>query len=78
MVKIKFEGELEDILRKVEGLVGNWEVSEVDGYYYRKGENWVHIRPSNTEPVLRVVAEGERGFLDGIIKAFNLRTSDLR
>jgi phosphomannomutase len=76
MVKIKFEGELEDVLRKVEGLVGNWEVSEVDGYYYRKGENWVHIRPSNTEPVLRVVAEGERGFLDMIIKALNLRTSD--
>ncbi|MFZ8832870.1 MAG: hypothetical protein ACO2O5_01490 [Candidatus Caldipriscus sp.] len=28
----------------------------------------MHIRPSNTEPVIRVVAEGERRFLDNLIR----------
>ncbi len=71
MVKVKFKGELGEVLKKVKDLVRGWEVSEVDGYYYRNGENWVHIRPSNTEHVVRVVAEGERGFLDNLIRVLD-------
>lgn len=35
------------------------EVIEEDGRWMRWGETWVHLRPSNTEPVLRLIAEGE-------------------
>jgi phosphomannomutase len=30
---------------------------ERDGLYFRWPDRWLHIRPSNTEPILRVVAE---------------------
>ncbi len=29
---------------------------------------WFHIRPSNTEPVLRIVAEGRVGEVEGIVE----------
>ncbi len=78
MMKVKLKGDVIEILGKIRNLVESWELYDVDGYYYRKGENWVHIRPSNTEPVVRVVAEGERKFLDKISKALNLKTPDQR
>ncbi len=34
------------------------ELSREDGLFMRWGELWIHVRPSNTEPVLRVIAEG--------------------
>ncbi|EJF05882.1 phosphomannomutase [Thiovulum sp. ES] len=78
MVKLKFEGEFKEVLEKVKGLVGGWELWDVDGHYYRSGENWVHIRPSNTEPIIRVVVEGEREFVDKILKALNRDARDQR
>ncbi len=33
------------------------ETRKEDGVYLRWGETWVHVRPSNTEPVIRLVGE---------------------
>jgi phosphomannomutase len=30
---------------------------EADGLRFAAGESWVHVRPSGTEPVVRVIAE---------------------
>lgn len=59
MVKRKVEWGSEiprDELRKE---FKNFEVSEIDGIYFRKRHEWVHIRKSNTEPILRIYAEAE-------------------
>ncbi|HEY6867789.1 MAG TPA: phosphoglucosamine mutase [Candidatus Eisenbacteria bacterium] len=32
-------------------------VSRADGLRFSRGEEWVHVRPSGTEPVVRVIAE---------------------
>ena len=37
----------------------NGQVSLEDGLYVRYENSWVHIRPSNTEPIIRVFAEAE-------------------
>ncbi|MDZ4725336.1 MAG: phosphoglucosamine mutase [Leptospira sp.] len=33
------------------------EVSIKDGLWLSEGDRWIHIRPSNTEPIFRVIAE---------------------
>jgi len=43
-----------------EGLAEDLDVEEVqkeDGVYLRWGETWIHVRPSNTEPVIRLLGE---------------------
>jgi phosphomannomutase len=32
-------------------------VDEMDGLRFDRGEEWVHVRPSGTEPVVRIIAE---------------------
>ncbi len=35
------------------------QVSEIDGLWLSEGERWVHVRPSNTEPIFRVIGEAK-------------------
>ena len=34
-----------------------FDVDTADGLRLARGEDWVHVRPSGTEPVVRVIAE---------------------
>ncbi len=34
-----------------------WQLDEADGLRFARGESWVHVRASGTEPVVRVIAE---------------------
>jgi phosphomannomutase len=34
-----------------------WDQDRADGLRFARGEEWVHVRPSGTEPVVRVIAE---------------------
>ena len=34
-----------------------WDLDSADGLRFAKGEEWVHVRASGTEPVVRVIAE---------------------
>ncbi len=34
-----------------------WQLDATDGLRFARGEAWVHVRPSGTEPVVRVIAE---------------------
>lgn len=73
MLKMKLPEDFQ--LNEIESLVEGWEFSDMDGYYYRNGDNWLHIRKSNTEPIIRVVAEGEESFIKKLLQA--LRDSSL-
>mgnify|MGYP001458469709 CR=1 FL=1 len=33
-----------------------WQLDAADGLRFARGESWVHVRPSGTEPVVRVIA----------------------
>ncbi|MEO0144444.1 MAG: hypothetical protein ABIL49_03720 [candidate division WOR-3 bacterium] len=44
---------------------GDFEKNFEDGLYLRKNNSWIHIRASNTEPIIRVYAESlEKEFVD--------------
>lgn len=48
---------LSSILEEVKIEFNNWEMDSRDGLRFAKDKSWVHVRASNTEPVLRVIAE---------------------
>jgi phosphomannomutase len=44
-------------LRALQAEVQNAEINDVDGVKFDLEEGWVHLRKSNTEPIIRIYAE---------------------
>ena len=62
MVKSKFAAEdpLDpDKLAAALAALGPGEIDSRDGMKWTGDSAWVHVRPSNTEPVVRVIAEAQ-------------------
>jgi phosphomannomutase len=60
IVKTKFECRREDANRAVEALkkeFANEKLDTQDGIRINWSDAWVHARPSNTEPIMRIIAE---------------------
>lgn len=47
------------ILKKMAAKYAGEEVNTIDGVKIDFEEGWVHLRPSNTEPIIRIYAEGK-------------------
>ncbi len=47
------------LMDALSGLSEGAEVDRSDGVKIIRGDGWLHVRPSNTEPVVRVVAEAD-------------------
>ena len=59
-VDLKPDTDVDAILRKVAGAFkGKAEVSTEEGVKLDFPEGWVHLRKSNTEPIIRIYAEGK-------------------
>jgi phosphomannomutase len=84
IVKTKFECRREDAERAVEALKKEFAAERVDtqdGIRIDWDKAWVHARPSNTEPIMRIIAEAPsrdaaekriaevRAVVDGAIRA---------
>ena len=48
---------LEEILNKVKNSYITEDINEVDGLKIDFKDGWVHLRKSNTEPIIRIIAE---------------------
>jgi len=60
MIKDKFaieQSRVQQILESTKSVFTDATVSNIDGYRFDFKDSWVHVRASNTEPVLRVIAE---------------------
>ena len=49
--------DVDSLLTKMENEYQNEEVSTVDGVKIDFEKNWVHLRKSNTEPIIRIYTE---------------------
>jgi len=49
--------DVEEILYKVEALYKNERVTTIDGVKIDFETEWVHLRKSNTEPIIRIYTE---------------------
>ncbi len=77
MIKDKFDqdGPFEaDRIKERLGALGEGEIDDRDGLRWRGAEGWVHMRPSNTEPIVRVIAEAasEQAARDLVARALPL------
>jgi phosphomannomutase len=57
--KKEFTGKTEEIFKAVQAAFPNAEVNTDDGLRLSFGTGWVHLRTSNTEPIIRVIAEAQ-------------------
>jgi len=60
MIKQKFEADDRQVrawLERIRFMVDGGKVNEADGLRIDWPEGWVHVRPSNTEPIARIIAE---------------------
>jgi phosphomannomutase len=63
IVKDKYAVAREGLPALSEALIARWpeaKVNRVDGLRLDWADRWVHVRPSNTEPIVRVIAEAPR------------------
>jgi phosphomannomutase len=64
MIKEKVEGSAEQAYRLVNLLrkkyEGQGKMDVRDGLKVKMKDHWIHVRPSNTEPIIRVIAEARR------------------
>jgi phosphomannomutase len=62
MVKTTIALSRDQFAERTEKLVKAFEEAQVDrqdGLKFSMGDSWVHIRPSNTEPIVRIIAEAK-------------------
>src|SRR5574344_1350600 len=52
------EIDVDAVLAKVKELYKNEEINDIDGVKIDFADKWVHLRKSNTEPIIRVYSEG--------------------
>ncbi len=50
---------VDEVLKKVKELYANQPVNTVDGVKIEFGNEWVHLRKSNTEPIIRIYSESQ-------------------
>jgi phosphomannomutase len=62
MMKAKLEG-VTDWPARAQDLrkaFGDFDLDETDGLRFARGTAWLHVRPSGTEPIVRLIAEAEQ------------------
>jgi phosphomannomutase len=59
MVKAKLEAESLPSVEALRAALGPGETDLRDGVKWLGAEGWVHVRASNTEPVVRIIAEAQ-------------------
>lgn len=50
---------IDDLLEEVKRKFANEEITDIDGVKIDFDDSWVHLRKSNTEPIIRVYSEAE-------------------
>lgn len=58
-IELTPELDVDDILNRVEQKYSGEEVSTVDGVKIDFADHWVHLRKSNTEPIIRIYTEAK-------------------
>ena len=77
-IKIPLVGEREDVMRSVMSSFSDMEYSDVDGIRVRYDHGWYLCRPSNTEPILVMRAEGRsKESLERILSDVDARIGSL-
>ena len=79
MIKTKIPFSMTEASRIVSLLRDEYpKGNTMDGLKVDGKDYWFHIRASNTEPILRIVAEGQEGKIDKIVNDIKKKITDLK
>ncbi|MDR0370603.1 MAG: phosphoglucosamine mutase [Prevotellaceae bacterium] len=56
-IELTPEIDVDNILKEIKEAYQNFEVNDIDGVKIDFPEGWVHLRKSNTEPIIRIYSE---------------------
>ena len=56
-VELTKEINVDNILEKIKDKFSNEKVADIDGVKIDFPDKWVHLRKSNTEPIIRIYSE---------------------
>lgn len=68
--KVPVVGSLEEMYEKMKNHFTDYEINDIDGLRLDfKDKSWIHLRPSNTEPIVRLYGEATtKERIDGLFK----------
>ena len=58
-IELSDAGKINSLIKKVKERYSSEKINDMDGIKIDFPDSWVHIRPSNTEPIVRVIAEAK-------------------
>jgi len=58
-IELTPEIDVDDILLKIKDKYSNEQVNDIDGVRIDFDKEWVHLRKSNTEPIIRIYSESK-------------------
>lgn len=58
-IELKPETEVDTILEKIKELYSQQPINDIDGIKIEFEKEWVHLRKSNTEPIIRIYSESK-------------------
>jgi phosphomannomutase len=58
-IELTPEIDVDDILKKMKAKYSSEQVNDIDGVKIDFAESWVHLRKSNTEPIIRIYSEAK-------------------
>ena len=56
---IKYSKDVDKILKVIESQYSSYNVTTIDGVKIDFPDKWVHLRKSNTEPIIRIYSEAK-------------------
>jgi phosphomannomutase len=58
-VNLKVNDKIEDVFKKIKAHFKEAKLNELDGLKLDFKDSWIHLRASNTEPIIRLYIEGK-------------------
>lgn len=58
-IELKPETDVDAILEKIKEQYAHQPINDIDGVKIEFGKEWVHLRKSNTEPIIRIYSESK-------------------
>ncbi len=58
-IELNDDVDIKALFAKIEQLYSKHEINNIDGLKIAFDNDWVHLRPSNTEPIIRIYSESE-------------------
>ena len=77
-IELPFDADAKGVVKKLEAMHADKDLDLIDGLKVLYDNAWVHIRASNTEPIIRVIAESPtQAETDALVEQFKTKVREI-